>query len=233
MLKYKILILISLCFILLFTNNCTLIGLGIGSVADSRKNNEYYTINKELFSITPGTKISLITTSGDTLVGNYQSTTNEYSQEYIDEYNDKYNSIRAQLIVPRINDTLVISNSIGKTYKYIFLSFDNNTIYVGSILSENKNFIKLNSDLKFGFGKEQFLDQYWIINAIKYKTIPIMSKMNIKNNKETHSIFYHQIQKIQTKSENIAAYIILAGVTIDLLILKNSDFPFFLWSSHN
>lgn len=225
MLKNKFLVLISLVILLLISNNCTFIGTGFYFIADSKRNNEHYTINQELFSITPGTEINLITTSGDTLAGNYQSNTNEYSSDYINEYNSTYNKIKEQLVVPKIKDTLFITNSIGNKFQYIFLGFDFKSVYVKSTLNDNKLFIKLNSDLKINLTEDQYLEQDWINNAIEFKSIPIMSKMNLENNKDTLSVFYHQIQKIQTKSPNNAAYIILAGVALDLLYLRSIDFP--------
>lgn len=227
MIKYKFLLLISLGLILFFTNNCTLIGVGLATYADDINNTEHYTINEELFSIPPGTDISIITVNDDTLVGIYHSTTNKYSQDYIKEYNDKYNEIKQQLNVPLINDTLVISNSIGKTYKYIFLGFDYDAICVKSTLTDKEDFIKINSDLKFKLPNGQYLDQHWIKNAIEFKTIPILSKMNLENKDDTYSIYYHQIRKINTKSSTYSGIIVLTGITIDLLIVKNSSYPFF------
>ena len=87
MIKNKIFILIHFCLLLFLTNNCTLIGFGIGTVIDKNKSGSHYTISEELFNISPGTEIKFITNTLDTLNGKYVNTTNEYSTDYIIEYN--------------------------------------------------------------------------------------------------------------------------------------------------
>jgi len=225
MLKNKILVILSLIALLLISTNCTLIGVGLGTYADATNNNEYHTIKNELFTISPGTDISIVSINGDTLEGTYHNTSNVYSLDYVAEYNNKFDEIRKELVAPKINDTLFISAPNEKNYKYIFLGFDYNSIYAKSILSNNESFIKMNPDYKFKLAGE-YLNMQWIKKAIEFKTIPIMSKMNLENNTETLSIFYHQIKIINTKSSSYSAIIILSGITADLLIIKNSDFPF-------
>ena len=129
------------------------------------------------------------------------------------------------MVVPKINDTLLISNPNSKSYKYVFLGFDFDAIYARSVLSDKESFVKMLSSYSFKIDSKEYLNPDWIKNGIEYKTIPIMSRMNVESNSDTISIYYHDIQKINTKSSSYSAFIILAGVAADLLFLKSIDFP--------
>jgi hypothetical protein len=221
--KCKFAILIFLSHIILFFNSCTIIGFGVGAIIDKNRSNYHSTINEELFSISPGTIIKLITITGDTLTGIYHSTTNEYSLDYITEYNKKYEMLREQLLIPKIYDTLLISNPLGDIFKYIFLGFDYKKIYVKSTLSNNKLLIKLNSNLNIKANNDTYLDHTLINNVFELKLIPMISKINIKKNKDINSIFYHNIHSIQTKSKNRKRWLVLIGATIDYIIYSQID----------
>lgn len=218
-------LLVFLLILLLITSNCTLIGIGIGTIADAHNNNEYLKIDKELFSISQGTSIDIISIDGDTLEGIFENTSNLYTEDYINEYNRRYEEIRNKLVIPMISDTLIISTANGRSYQYLFLGFDYNSVYAKHIKTDKDYFITMNPEYKFKIANEEYLDIYWIKNSIEYKTIPILSKINIENDGEINSLFYHQIQKLNTKSSSVSAVAILAGITVDLLIFKNSDFP--------
>ena len=171
MIKYQICIMISLCLIIFFTNNCTLIGFGLGSIIDAKKSGEHYTIKEELFEISPEKEIQLITVTNDTLTGLYKSTTNEYSDDYIAEYNNKFDDLKEQFDIPEINDTLSISNPMGNIFNYIFLGFDYKKIYVKSVQSGKKLFITLNPDVKIKLNDGQYLNQYYVNNAFEYRLV--------------------------------------------------------------
>ena len=170
--------LISLCSLSLLSGCFSLAGYGLGTVVDDKKSGEHYTINEKLYDITPETEIELITINQDTLSGLYINTTNEYSDEYITEYKNKYRDTKEQFIIPEIGDTLLISNPLGNIYKYIFLGFDYNKIYVKSVMSNKNLFIKLRSNPKIVLEDNHFMNLDYLNNGIEYKLIPIMSKMH-------------------------------------------------------
>lgn len=223
MIKYKFLILISSSLILFFTNNCTLIGFGVGSMIDANKSDEHYTINEELFEISPETEIQLITVANDTIVGKYINTTNDYSNDYIIEYNSKYDELKEQFFLPKINDTLSISNPMGNIYKYIFLGFDYNKIYVKSAQNGKELFIILNSKVKIKLNDDQYINQNFINNGFEYRLIPIMSKIHLENKSVSDSVFYHNIHNIQTNSTNKTKYLMIVGAAIDLFLISRID----------
>ena len=158
MFKKKIVYIVYFFLLLILSNSCTLIGFGVGTVIDDNKSDTHYTINEDLFDISPETEIILITNTNDTLIGVYKKTTNEYSDDYIVEYNNKYEKIKEQFFIPEINDTLSISNPIGNIYKYIFLGFDYNKIYVKSAQSGKELYINLNSNVKIKLNDGQYLN---------------------------------------------------------------------------
>ena len=83
MYKNNLILFIYFCVLLLLSNSCSLIGFGVGSIIDAKKSGEHYTINEELFEISPETEIQIITVTNDTLKGLYKNTTNKYSDDYI------------------------------------------------------------------------------------------------------------------------------------------------------
>jgi len=200
-----------------------MVGYGLGTVVDDNKSGEYFTINEELYDITPETEVQLITITNDTLSGFYIKTTNENSDEYVTEYKNKYKNLKEQFIVPEIGDTLLISNPLGDIYKYIFLGFDYNKIYVKSVLSNENLFINLNTNAKIIFKNNQFLNQDYIKNGFEYKLIPIMSKIHLKNKSDSLSVFYHNIQNIQTNSIKNAKYFMLTGIAIDIILYFSTE----------
>lgn len=216
--KNNTFILISLCFVIFFINNCTLIGLGVGSLIDAKKSGEHYTINEELFEISPETEIQIITVTNDTLAGLYKNTTNAYSDDYIAEYNNKYDDLKEQFEVPNIGDTLLISNPLGGIYKYIFLGFDYKKIYVKSAQSGKEIFITFNPNVKIKLNDGQYLNQYSLNNAFGNRLVPIMSILHFENKSIPDSVFYHNIHNIQTNSKNTTVSLLLVGMAIDIYL---------------
>lgn len=213
----------SILLILFLFNNCTILGLGIGNIIDDEKSKFHVTIYEELNSITPGAKLNIISVLGDTIFGEYLNTINKYSSEYILEYNQKYDNLKEHLLIPKINDTLLIANPLGDLYKYIFLGFDYKSIYVKSILAEKNLFLKLDSIMKIKMDSEHYLDQYSINNAIELKLIPIMSRMNIESKNGINSIFFHQINQFQIKSATVKRYLLILGAAIDIYLISTID----------
>jgi hypothetical protein len=223
MLKKKKYLMISLSCIILLTSKCTLIGFGVGSIIDDNKSDKHYTINEDLFEISPETEIKLITVTNDTIIGLYKKTTNQYSDDYIVEYNNKYKEIKKQFNIPEIYDILSISNPMGNIYKYTFLGFDYNKIYVRSPQSGKELFINLNSNVKIKSKDGQYLNQYYVNNGFEYRLIPIMSMIDIENKLGTHSVFFHNIYNIQTNSTNKTRYLTIIGLGIDLFLYFNIE----------
>jgi len=220
----KMIIYVFYCFLLIFFSGCfSMVGYGLGTVVDDNKSGEYFTINEELYDITPETEVQLITITNDTLSGLYIKTTNENSDEYVTGYKNKYKNLKEQFIVPEIGDTLLISNPLGDIYKYIFLGFDYNKIYVKSVLSNKNLFINLRSNAKIVLEENHFMNLDYLNNGIEYKLIPIMSKIHLKNKSDSLSVFYHNIQNIQINSVKNAKYFMLTGIAIDIILYFSTE----------
>ena len=213
----------SILLLLFLFNSCTILGLGIGSIIDDEKSEFQINIYENLNSITPSAELKIISVLGDTISGKYINAINEYSSEYILEYNQKYDNLKEYLLIPKINDTLLISNQLGNSYKYIFQGFDYKSIYVKSIFTGNELFLKLDSIMKIKMDSEHYLDQSSINNAIELKLIPIMSRMNIESKNGINSIFFHQINQFQIKSATVKRYLLILGAAIDIYLISTID----------
>ena len=89
-------------------NSCSLIGLGIGASIDKKKPKTSKIYKSQIDTLNIGSKLEIILMNGNKKYGKYGGMVQVYDQHFQMRYDSIKNSLKSQVNLPSINDTILI-----------------------------------------------------------------------------------------------------------------------------
>lgn len=89
-------------------NSCSLVGFGIGASVDSRTPETIKIGNDNIDSLELEKRVVVIKTNGETIYGRYNGIIPIYNHGYSIKYNRIQKDLSSQVLLPNLNDTLLI-----------------------------------------------------------------------------------------------------------------------------
>jgi hypothetical protein len=108
--------------VIFYINGCTLIGMGIGALADSKSKKTY--AGWEIAEIKPGKEVTLYLRDGTVLTGDYMGITQVAETVYAQNYSRFCESCPAVQNLPHLDDKVTIFLNDGKMAAGSFAGFD-------------------------------------------------------------------------------------------------------------
>ena len=121
--------------------SCTLFGFAIGYSIDAKNIKKIKTEDiklKEIDGLKIGRNVIIVNSPGDSLIGNYEGTSQMPPEKYLENYNRFKTLYADDLSIPMIGDTVdVYEREFGTIEKTLFIGFETNTIVLNHL---NKKF---------------------------------------------------------------------------------------------
>lgn len=202
-------------------NSCSLIGLGIGASVDKKTSETSKIYKNQIDQLEIGNKVKITLLDGDIKNGKFGGVVQIYDQNFHLEYDSIKNSLNNQVIIPNINDTILIYLVSDKNEGNlgIFKGFESGKLWYRYFYSHEFSEIELslidNIMVNYRYG----IDSLQISHFILKQKFPgfIMMKMQIGGIEEI--IPYNKISSIQVLNKRNAKFVGLGiGLAIDTII---------------
>jgi hypothetical protein len=235
--------------LVLSISNCSVIGLGIGAISDSRKPDTLAISGCEIKTIKPGTKIKVVVHEGEPVRGGFVSLDAVSPDEYVQIYSRFREENRVTFPMPTLGDSVDITLKDGLQGWRRFAGFDYD--YVSKKLKHKElpispatnSAIIVNRWADTTSGKVLVSQVQNVIdvhgNAIKGEILeelasegelPFMSALLLKNPDGTQQVAMNSVAQIELKNKKNDKWQFLAiGAIIDVflfLMIYNLDMEF-------
>ena len=148
----------------LLNTSCTLIGFAIGYSIDAKNINKRKTEDikrTEIDQLKIGRNVIIVNSLGDSLIGNYEGTSQMPPEKYLENYN-RFKTMHADdLSIPMIGDTVdVYEREFGTIEKTLFIGLETNTIVLNHLnKKETFNIPITSTDIFVYYNRKPFLRQ--------------------------------------------------------------------------
>lgn len=229
--KNMIIIFLAAVISSLLFNSCSLIGFGAGSIADKKKP-EIVRIDKDYVdTIELDKKVVVIKYNGDTINGRFNGMISDYNNEIQLAYDSIKSELSQQLIMPNINDTLIIIYYKDTIIKKVglFKGFESGSLWCKYTYGNKYFRIGLKSIAKMVINNNYTIDSAQINSFIQEQNFPNFMKADIfVGKKKYEKIELASIDHVMIIDKRNRKFIGLGvGLALDViiaLIIADSNF---------
>ena len=211
------------CMIILLSNGCSLMGLGIGALVDS---NHPKTIPgmpllyHQYHSFQPGTRIEILTKDSAIVQGKYTGVKDTNLEEYDRIYSRNLDSISNEPRLPAIGDSIVVYSWAGKKdIECVFFGFDYESILLKFPDRPEKTKVNLYTirDITDQFGND--IQSNILRKMVAEGEIPILSGISVEQEAGEVLVRIDDIDQIRFRTSSGKIMGFLVGGIIDVIVL--------------
>lgn len=132
---------VMLTFSLVYFNGCTVIGIGIGAIADASTPDTLIFSSKQLSSIEPGEKVTFKLQNNEEISGIYLGYKKILDESYKNRYYEFLNTLPDKTFIPKLGEQIIIRAENRRFLACKFLGVNKGKIFC---LSNGSNYKSLN-----------------------------------------------------------------------------------------
>lgn len=215
-------------------SGCTLIGLGVGMSSDNRKPAPRELQRWEWASIKYGTTVSIRTTDGIRIKGEFLWITEAAPEIYSQRYEVARRTDSALMELPLVGDTVTIEGRFGEPITGPLVGFDlgyddgtaRTAIRIAAKDSSMSRSVAIDGLAKAVSRNGPVIEESMLVQLIAAKRLPLLSEIILLSSKGRESVPFDMIDQLSYPSHHGALTGFLIGAGIDAALVLISALTF-------